>query len=191
MEKTAMLQMLSDKVAGCMKCQELVEYRRQTVFGEGNPNAEVVFIGEAPGETEDETGRPFVGKAGQLLNNIIAATGFRREDVFILNIIKCRPPRNRTPLPVEAANCRPYLDLQLKIINPKYIVCMGNVAAQNLLGVSTPISYLRGEILEYNGAKVICTYHPSYLLQNQGEKWKVWEDMQLLLKTMKGNTDES
>jgi DNA polymerase len=191
MEKPVMLQMLSEKVAACTKCQELVEYRRQTVFGEGDPDAKVVFIGEAPGETEDETGRPFVGKAGQLLNNILTAAGFRREDVFILNIIKCRPPRNRTPLPTEAANCRPYLDLQLKIIRPKYIVCMGNVAAQNLLNVTTPISYLRGEVLEYNGAKVICTYHPSYLLQNQSEKWKVWEDMQLLLKTMEGNTDES
>jgi uracil-DNA glycosylase family 4 len=144
MEKRRMLELLAEKVSGCTKCQELTYCRRQTVFGEGSPDARIVFIGEAPGETEDETGRPFVGKAGQLLTNIITAMGFRRDDVFIMNIIKCRPPNNRTPEPQEASNCRPYLDLQLKIINPDYIVCLGNVAAQNLLGIDTPITYLPG-----------------------------------------------
>lgn len=179
-----MLEMLSEKIANCQKCPELVDYRIKTVPGEGNPNARVVFCGEAPGESESESGRPFVGKAGQLLDNIIKAIGFNRSDVFICNILKCRPPRNRTPLPQECQNCRPFLDLQLKIINPKYIVCLGNVAAQNLMGITTPITYLRGEVMRYNEAKVVFTYHPSYLLQNPGDKWKVWQDMQLLLSLM-------
>lgn len=186
MQKTHMLQMVADKVSVCTKCSELVEYRKQTVFGEGNENAEIVFIGEAPGEKEDDSGRPFVGPAGNLLTNILKAFGFNREDVYIMNILRCRPPRNRTPTPEEACNCRPFLDLQLKIINPKIIVCLGNVAAQNLLRTKTTISALRGEILEYNGSKVICTFHPSYLLHNPSEKEKAAEDMRLLLQTLKG-----
>jgi uracil-DNA glycosylase family 4 len=189
MNKPQMLQVLSEKVAACNKCSELACYRTQTVFGEGNPDAKVVFIGEAPGEKEDESGRPFVGPAGKLLTNILLAFGFNREDVYIMNILRCRPPRNRTPTEEEAKNCRPFLDLQLKIINPKFIVCMGNVAAQNLLGVNTPISSLRCEDLWYNGTKVICTYHPSYLLHNPSQKDKVANDMQRLLQMMKGENE--
>ena len=190
MEKRHMLQMLAEKVATCTKCTELACYRTQTVFGEGNPDAKVVFLGEAPGEKENESGRPFVGPAGKLLTNILAAFGFNREDIYIMNILRCRPPQNRTPTKEEANNCRPFLDLQLKIINPQYIVCMGNVAAQNLLQIETPISRLRGEILWYNGIKVICTYHPSYLLRSPGQKEKVAEDMQRLLQLMKGHNEE-
>jgi DNA polymerase len=185
MHKTQMLQMVAEKVAACTKCKELAETRTQTVFGDGNNNSSVVFLGESPGRTEDETGYVFVGQAGKLLTNILAAFGFRREDVYILNILKCRPPDNRTPTEQEAANCRPFLDLQLKIINPKVIVCLGNVAAQNLLHIDTSISQLRGQIREYNGAKVIFTYHPAFLLRNPEEKSKVAEDMQLLLNLLR------
>lgn len=181
--------MVADKVKDCTKCKELVEYRKQTVFGEGSENAEVVFIGEAPGEKEDDSGRPFVGPAGNLFTNILTAFGFKREDVYIMNILRCRPPRNRVPTEEEACNCRPFLDMQLKIIAPKVIVCMGNVAAQNLLGTKTTISRLRNEVLEYNGTKVICTFHPSYLLRNPSEKEKVAEDMRTLLQILKGDTN--
>jgi DNA polymerase len=178
------LDMIAAKVAVCTKCQELVSYRTQTVFGVGDSNAEVMLIGEAPGETEDRDGIPFVGKAGQLLTNIIKALGWTREQVYIANICKCRPPRNRTPYRVEADACRPFLDLQIKVVNPSYIVCMGNVAAQNLLRSERPISSLRGEIFDYNGRKVICTYHPSYLLRNPAAKRDVWDDLQVLVQLM-------
>jgi uracil-DNA glycosylase len=180
------LDMIASQVAACTKCQELTSYRTQTVFGVGNPDATVMFLGEAPGETEDRDGIPFVGRAGQLLTNIIKALGWTREQVYIVNICKCRPPRNRTPYKVEADNCRPFLDLQIKVVNPSYIVAMGNVAAQNLLGIERPISSLRGEIHEYNGRKVICTYHPSYLLRNPAAKRDVWDDLQVLVELMKG-----
>lgn len=157
----------------------------------GSPNAKVMFLGEAPGQNEDETGLPFVGKAGELLTNIILAAGWTRDEVYIANICKCRPPQNRTPRPSEAANCRPFLDLQIKVVNPAYIVCLGNVAAQNLLGVETPISSLRGQLYEYNGRKVLCTYHPSFLLRKQEAKKDVWEDLQLLIRSMKGESDEA
>lgn len=181
MDKQEKLTLLNDKVKTCQKCAELVEYRTQTVFGEGNPNTQIVFLGEAPGKNEDEQGRPFVGKAGQLLDNILKACGFERAQVYILNILKCRPPSNRVPTPEEATNCRPFLDLQLKIIAPKYIVCMGASAAQYLLDSKIPISQMRKTWYNYQGVKVICTFHPAYLLRNPEAKKEMWDDLQILL----------
>jgi DNA polymerase len=154
------------------------------VFGVGDPQAKVMFIGEAPGADEDAQGEPFVGKAGQLLNKIIAACQWRREDVYICNILKCRPPGNRNPTQDEADYCREYLDAQIEIIDPEYIVCWGSVAACNLLGVKYPIGKMRGRFFQHGRAKVVCTYHPSYLLRNPAAKKDVWEDMKFLLGEM-------
>jgi DNA polymerase len=143
-----------------------------------------MFIGEAPGADEDVQGEPFVGKAGQLLNRIIAACGWKREDLYICNILRCRPPGNRKPTEEEAANCREYLDGQIAIVDPEYIVCWGAVAASNLLGIDAPIGRLRGKWYKYGRAQVLCTYHPSYLLRNPEAKKPVWEDMKLLLAKM-------
>lgn len=175
---------LAKTVAACVRCQELASTRTQTVFGVGNPEARVMFVGEAPGADEDAQGEPFVGRAGQLLNKIITACGWTREELYICNILRCRPPGNRTPSPVEASNCREYLDGQIGIVDPDYIVCWGSCAAQNLLGMPDAIGKLRGRFFEYGRAKVLCTYHPSYLLRNPEAKKPVWDDMQLLLKAM-------
>jgi uracil-DNA glycosylase len=176
---------LAKKVAGCRRCMELAETRTQTVFGVGNPYSPLVFCGEAPGADEDRQGEPFVGRAGQLLNDIIVkGMKMRREDVYILNILRCRPPGNRNPLPVEAAACREFLDAQLAIIQPKFICCLGAVAAHNLLGVDTPIGRIRGRVLDYRGIKVVCTYHPAYVLRNPSAKRPVWDDIQMLLAEM-------
>jgi len=183
-ERTAALAAVAREVAACTRCPELARTRTQTVFGVGNPHARLVFCGEAPGEDEDRQGEPFVGRAGQLLNKIIAACTMRRQDVYILNILRCRPPGNRTPLPVEAANCREYLDRQLAIIQPEFICCLGAVAAQNLLETTAAIGKLRGRFHDYKGAKVLCTYHPAYLLRNPAAKRPTWEDMQLLMAEM-------
>ncbi len=172
-------------VAACTRCPVLVANRTQTVFGVGNPHAKLVFIGEAPGADEDRKGEPFIGRAGQLLNDIITkGMKLRREDVYIMNILRCRPPDNRTPLPLEAANCREYLDAQLAIIQPQYLCCLGACAAQNLLGVETLIGKLRGRMLDFNGMRVLCTYHPSYLLRNPPAKRLVWDDIQVLMAEM-------
>jgi DNA polymerase len=183
-KRGAALEQLAGRVAACVRCRELAETRTQTVFGVGNPEARVMFIGEAPGADEDAQGEPFVGRAGQLLNRIITACGWQREDLYICNILRCRPPGNRNPLPAEAANCREYLDGQIAIVDPDYIVCWGSCAAQNLLGTTDSIGKLRGRFFQYNRARVLCTYHPSYLLRNPEAKKPVWEDMQLLLKEM-------
>lgn len=184
-EKARMLDELNRlHVIPCTKCPELVRNRTQTVFGVGNPAAELVLVGEAPGQEEDAQGEPFVGPAGQLLNRILAACGFSRQDVYICNVLKCRPPNNRTPLPHEIANCRGYLEQQLAIIAPKYICCLGAVAAQTLLNTNQSIGKLRGQVHRYRGAALICTYHPAYLLRNPAAKREVWEDMKLLLRTM-------
>jgi DNA polymerase len=183
-ERQQRLCALAAKVAECTRCSELAKARTQTVFGVGNPEARVMFIGEAPGADEDAQGEPFVGKAGQLLNKIIAACGWQREQVYICNILRCRPPGNRTPLPKEAENCREWLDGQIAIVDPEYIVCWGSCAAQNLLGMTDSIGKMRGRWYQYGRAKVLCTYHPSYLLRNQEAKKPVWDDMQFLLKEM-------
>ena len=178
------LDALAARVAACTRCEELARTRRQTVFGVGNADARVMFIGEAPGADEDAQGEPFVGRAGQLLNRIIAACGWKREDIYICNILRCRPPGNRTPTLQEAQNCREYLDGQITIVNPEYIVCWGSCAAQNLLGITDPIGRLRGRWFQYGSAKVLCTYHPSYLLRNPAAKKPVWDDMLFLLDDM-------
>jgi len=147
----------------------------------GNPDAKIMFIGEAPGADEDRVGEPFVGTAGQLLDKIIVAAGLKREDIYICNVLRCRPPGNRNPHAQEIANCREFLDGQIKIVDPEYIVCWGNVAAQNLLGNTQAIGKLRGSFWSHGTAKVLCTYHPSYLLRNPAAKKLVWEDMKLLM----------
>ncbi len=180
------LQVLAQEVSTCTRCPGLAATRTQTVFGVGSANAELCFIGEAPGADEDAQGEPFVGAAGQLLNRIIAACGMTREEVYICNIIKCRPPGNRTPQPDEAANCSGYLIQQLDLIGPKFICCLGSTAARYLLNTTAPIGKLRGRFHDYRGTPVICTYHPAYLLPHRSPEKKrdVWEDMKILLARM-------
>ncbi|MGL6225934.1 MAG: uracil-DNA glycosylase [Thermoguttaceae bacterium] len=184
-DRVVELEQIANEVAQCKQCRELAKTRTQTVFGVGNPFAELVFIGEAPGADEDKQGIPFVGRAGQLLTDMMTkGMGLTRESVYICNILRCRPPGNRNPEPNEATNCRPFLDATLNVIQPKYICCLGAIAAQNLLQTNETIGHLRGQVLEYNGCKVICTYHPAYLLRNPSAKGKTWEDLQLLMKEM-------
>ena len=170
----------------CKKCTlcDLSKTRTNVVFGEGNPNANLMFIGEGPGEMEDKTGRPFVGRAGQLLTKIINnVLELKRNDVYIANIVKCRPPNNRVPTIEEALTCRPYLLKQIDIINPKILVCLGKTAFMYLMDTDTPISKVRGQIFEYKGKKVIPTFHPSYLLRNPSAKKEAYKDF-LLIKSM-------
>ncbi len=181
-QKTEALCKVATMVAGCSRCTDLASKRTKTVFGVGSPTAEIMFIGEAPGAEEDAKGEPFVGPAGQLLNKIIDASKLKREDIYICNILRCRPPGNRNPLPQEASNCREFLDAQIHIVQPKYIVCWGTVAAQNLLNKTEAVGKLRGQLFDYNGIKVMCTYHPSYLLRNPAAKKQVWEDMKFFMK---------
>jgi uracil-DNA glycosylase len=183
-ERAQQLRSLADCVSQCTRCPHLAATRTQTVFGVGPLDAEICFIGEAPGATEDARGEPFVGEAGQLLDRIIIACGMTRAQVYICNIIRCRPPGNRVPNAEEAAHCREYLDKQLELVRPRYICCLGACAAQNLLNTPQSIGKMRGRILEYRGIPVMCTYHPAYLLRNPAEKKKVWEDMKMLLAHM-------
>ncbi len=187
MTKLDLLDKLNEKVCNCQKCPDLVANRTHTVLHSGNPNAKILFLGEAPGQDEDEQGEAFVGRAGQLLTNIIAACGLeRKDDTYICNILKCRPPRNRVPTDIEARNCEPYLKLQIKIINPKFIVCLGATAVRHLLKITHPMGYIRGKWFKYEdahvNADVICTYHPSYLLRNPAAKDDVAEDMASLME---------
>lgn len=184
LERAAALEVIADKVSKCTRCPVLVENRTKTVFGVGNPMSKVVFFGEAPGADEDRTGEPFVGRAGQLLDKIIEACTWKREDVYIMNVIKCRPPDNRKPEDDEIENCSEYRQHQFDIIRPQYIVCLGATAAQALLGKQWSIGKLRGKLHEWNGIKVLATYHPAYLLRNPDAKRDVWIDMQILLKEM-------
>jgi DNA polymerase len=165
-------------VAACQRC-ELHATRTQTVFGVGNPAARWMFIGEAPGAEEDRQGEPFVGRAGQLLTSMLRALGLRREDVFIANVLKCRPPGNRDPRPAEAASCRGYLERQVALVNPTLVVAVGRIAAQNLLATETPIAKLRGKVHSFGaqGWPLLVTYHPAYLLRSPGEKRKAWQDL--------------
>ena len=184
---------LNAKINTCTKCS-LSKLRTNFVFGVGNPNADVVVIGEAPGADEDAQGEPFVGRAGQLLNKILEATGFKREEVFILNILKCRPPGNRNPAPDEAELCRPYLDKQLKLINPKLLLLLGKVASETLLKTKEPLNKLRGKVHDYKGWKLMITFHPAALLRNPNWKRPTWEDMQqfkALYEEMTGKKLES
>jgi DNA polymerase len=184
-KQAATLDEISQQVAACTRCAELVRSRTQTVFGVGNPRARLVFLGEAPGADEDRQGEPFVGRAGKLLTDIIEkGMKLRRQDVYILNILKCRPPGNRNPLADEAANCREYLDAQLSTIQPEFICCLGAVAARNLLDTTAPIGKLRGRFFVYQDYRVMCTYHPAYVLRYPEAKRQVWEDIQMLMAEM-------
>src|SRR2546429_7060678 len=190
--KAELLAPVRERVRVCTKCPHLACSRTQTVFGVGNPDAEIMFIGEAPGVEEDAQGEPFVGRAGQLLTKIIKAMGCAREDVYIANILKCRPDvpagsfGNRAPTPREMQACRPYLMEQIGIIRPKVIVALGAVAVEGLLGTRSPMRELRGRWNSFNGTPLMITYHPAYLLRNQSpsEKRKVWEDMMLVLERL-------
>jgi uracil-DNA glycosylase family 4 len=172
------LKAIEKAVAKCTRCR-LYKTALNPVPGEGNPKAGLVCVGEAPGGTEDETGRPFVGPAGNLLNKILAAVELRREDVFICNVLKHRPPGNRNPLPDEVAACSPYLVRQIELIKPKVIVAFGGFAAQTLLGTKTPIGKLRGLVHQYHGIPLVVTYHPAALLRNPAWKRPTWEDVKL------------
>ncbi len=183
-ERDEQLRLIADEVKQCQRCKELCATRTNTVFGVGDSTARLCFLGEAPGADEDREGEPFVGRAGQLLNRIIEACTLRREDVYILNILKCRPPGNRNPSPDEAANCEEYLLRQIDIIQPEFICCLGSVAATNLLDTRAPIGRLRGQFHTWRGIQVLATYHPAYLLRNPAAKAEVWKDMQFLMKAM-------
>ena len=185
-ERRHALQVLAEAVSTCTRCPGLAATRTQTVFGVGPPGVELCFIGEAPGADEDAQGEPFVGAAGQLLNRIIAACGLKREEVYICNIIKCRPPGNRTPLANEVANCRDYLEKQLDLVRPRFICALGGTAAQNLLGTTKSMGQLRGRFHDFRGIPVLCTYHPAFLLPHRSphKKKDVWEDMKMLMARM-------
>ena len=161
----------------CTRCR-LCEKRKSIVFGVGNPDADLVIVGEAPGRDEDHQGEPFVGRAGQLLTRMLEAIGLSREEVYICNVIKCRPPENRNPLPDEVESCEPFLIRQLLSLRPKMILAMGKFAAQTLLATDERISSLRGHFREYQGIPVMPTFHPAYLLRNPSQKRAVWEDLQ-------------
>ena len=176
---------LEKEALSCAKC-ELCETRTRVVFGAGNSRARLMFVGEAPGMEEDRQGLPFVGRAGQLLTKIIESIGLRREDVYIANILKCRPPNNRNPLPTEILACESYLLKQIEIIRPIVICTLGKFAAQTLLRSQEPISKLRGRLFNYHRAKLIPTFHPAYLLRNPSEKRVVWEDMKKIRRVLSG-----
>src|SRR5437667_4514458 len=190
--KAALLEPIRERVRVCTKCAHLASSRTQTVFGVGNPDADLMFVGEAPGVDEDQQGEPFVGRAGQLLTKILKAMGFAREDVYIANILTCRPDTppgscgNRAPTPIEMPTCRPYLVEQIEIIQPKVLVALGAVAVEGLLGMRGTMRELRGRWHTYNGIPLMITYHPAYLLRNQApsEKRKVWEDMLQVLERL-------
>ncbi|HEU4771216.1 MAG TPA: uracil-DNA glycosylase [Candidatus Udaeobacter sp.] len=190
--KAELLAAVRERVCGCTKCAHLACSRTQTVFGVGNPNADLMFIGEAPGADEDQQGEPFVGRAGQLLTRILKAMNFAREDVYIANILKCRPDMpagsfgNRPPTPNEMQTCRPYLVEQIDIIQPSVLVALGAVAVEGLLGTRAAMRELRGRWHAYNSIPLMITYHPAYLLRNQApsEKRKVWEDMLQVLERL-------
>jgi len=175
-------------IGDCTRCKLHTLGRTQIVFGVGNPNADLMFVGEAPGGDEDIQGIPFVGRAGQLLTKIIEAIGLSRDDVYIANVIKCRPPQNRNPEPDEVESCEPFLFRQIDTIEPKVIVALGKFAAQALLRTDAPISRLRGRVFEYRGgAKLIPTFHPAYLLRNPASKREVWEDMKVVRNLLKSD----
>jgi len=183
-ERSAALDLIRREVVACTRCKELAAGRTQTVFGVGNPNARICFFGEAPGADEDRLGEPFVGRAGQLLDKMIVACKMKREDVYILNVLKCRPPGNRNPLPDEVSNCRGFFERQLDVIRPEIICCLGAIAAQSLLVTDRSIGKLRGRFHDFRGIPVICTYHPAYLLRNPAAKQDTWVDLKLMMRKL-------
>jgi DNA polymerase len=176
---TAALEAMRGEIGDCQRCR-LAKTRRTIVFGQGNPSARLMFVGEAPGADEDEQGLAFVGKAGQLLTKIIEAIGMRRDDVFIANVLMCRPPQNRNPEPDEVLSCQPFLEQKIDAIQPKVLVGLGKFGAHWLLKTAEPITRLRGRLGQYKGITVMPTYHPAYLLRNPGAKKDVWEDMKVV-----------
>jgi len=184
-DRAAALEAVRIDIGDCTRCKLHRLGRKQVVFGVGNPSARLMFVGEAPGADEDMQGIPFVGRAGQLLTKIIEAIGLTRDEVYIANVIKCRPPQNRNPEPDEVDTCEPFLFRQIDVIHPKVIVALGKFGAQTLLKTLDPISRLRGRVYEYRGAKLIPTFHPAYLLRNPASKREVWEDMKVVRDLLK------
>ncbi len=182
-QKAAALKDLREEIGDCRRCK-LSKGRTNIVFGEGSQDAALMFIGEAPGREEDIQARPFVGDAGKLLTRLIEKMGLRREDVYIGNIVKCRPPLNRDPEDDEIGTCLQFIRRQLEIISPEVIVSLGRISAQTLIGTKTPISRLRGKFYEYNGIPLMATFHPAYLLRNPKEKWSVWEDAMRVMERL-------
>jgi uracil-DNA glycosylase len=180
--RAAALDVIREEIGNCTRCQLAFEGRNKIVFGDGDPNAELLFVGEGPGADEDIQGVPFVGRAGQLLNNMIAAMGLDRQRVYIANIVKCRPPKNRVPEPAEANVCTQFLFQQIGVIRPKLIVALGATAATYLLGTKAALSVLRGKMHDCMGTKLIVTYHPAYLLRDPRQKAETWKDLQLAMK---------
>jgi uracil-DNA glycosylase len=178
------LRAIREDIGDCTRCRLAKQGRKQIVFGVGNPRAELMFIGEAPGADEDQQGEPFVGRAGQLLNNMIKAMGLRREDIYIANIIKCRPPGNRTPERDECETCSPFLMRQIATIKPKVLVALGAVAAKTLLAINAPMSELRGKWYDFRGTKLAVTYHPAFLLRDPRQKKEAWKDLQMVMKDL-------
>jgi uracil-DNA glycosylase family 4 len=178
------LRLIREDLGDCTRCRLSKQGRKQIVFGVGDPKADLMFIGEAPGADEDQQGEPFVGRAGQLLNNMIKAMGLRREDVYIANIIKCRPPGNRTPERDECETCSPFLMRQIAAIKPKAIVALGAVAAKTLLAINAPMSEFRGRWFDFRGTKLAVTYHPAFLLRDPRQKKETWKDLQMVMKEL-------
>jgi uracil-DNA glycosylase len=186
------LKIIREDLGDCTRCKLHKQGRKQIVFGVGNPHADLMFVGEGPGADEDAQGEPFVGRAGQLLNNMIKAMGLRREEVYIANVVKCRPPGNRTPERDECETCSPFLMRQIAVIKPKVIVALGAVAARNLLAINAPMTELRGRFYdfmpsgmrstEWQGAKLAVTYHPAFLLRDPRQKGEAWKDLQMVMK---------
>lgn len=194
LDPVAALKLIREDLGDCTRCKLHKQGRKQIVFGVGNPHADLMFVGEGPGADEDTQGEPFVGRAGQLLNNMIKAMGIRREDVYIANIVKCRPPGNRTPERDECETCSPFLMRQIAVIKPKVVVALGAVAAKNLLAINAPMSELRGRFYDFTpsgarssdpswqGAKLAVTYHPAFLLRDPRQKGEAWKDLQMVMK---------
>jgi DNA polymerase len=178
------LRIIREDLGDCTRCRLHQQGRKQIVFGVGDPHADLMFIGEAPGADEDIQGEPFVGRAGQLLNNMIKAMGLRRENVYIANIIKCRPPNNRTPERDECETCSPFLMRQIEAIKPKAIVALGAVAAKTLLAINAPMSEFRGHWYDFRGTKLAVTYHPAFLLRDPRQKKEAWKDLQMVMKKL-------
>jgi len=183
-QRNQALESLRQTVSGCEKCPELSKCRTQTVFGVGNSQPRLVFFGEGPGSDEDRLGEPFVGRAGELLNKIIAACTMKREETYIMNTVKCRPPGNRNPHDTELANCREYWASQLEILQPDFICCLGSVAARTLLETTESVGRMRGKFHQYRSSQVVVTYHPAYLLRTPEAKAKTWDDMKMLMAAM-------
>jgi uracil-DNA glycosylase len=182
-ERAAAMQLIREELGECTRCA-LHKGRNKLVFGDGSPVARLMFVGEGPGADEDAQGLPFVGKAGQLLNNMIAAMGLKREEVYIANVVKCRPPNNRVPEPEEGATCSPFLFRQIDVVRPEVLVALGATAATWLLGTRQPLAGLRGRVHAVRGTKLIVTYHPAYLLRDPRQKKEAWADLQIAMKEL-------